>query len=605
MKKYLVLFSLLALFPVLTYGQANKLFYPACQAFSSDAPFDCYRNYEEMTQFLQDAASQHPDHARLSSLGQSYEGRELWLLTVTDFTSGPPESKPALWVDGGVDSDEVISTEAALGLIHRLLRDEGQDIQDLLNTTTFYIAPNVIPDMSEVHHATPIRPRDSTMKPWDDDGDGQMDEDPPEDLDGDNQALQMRVVDPDGGWVKSEEDDRYMRRRKMGDTGPFYALYSEGIDNDGDGAYNEDWPGGIDPNRNYPGNWSANQNGSGPYPGSEVEVRAMLDFIYDHPNIAASQHFHSSGGVILRPPSVPDMNMPASDRALFLALSEEGLKVTGYPLATSVYDWNWPRGSKNTKRGQLWQNQEGQIMGVEAAATGGNYSESPLSDSYGQIDPYLEDHYAAYGGSIDGVYLLFGILGFANEIYTFGEDTDGDGSISTLEQLAYQDNEMDGVVFKNWTPYNHPDLGPVEIGGMKKFGANNPIGDDIAEEVRRNVEFVLLQAHAMPALDIADHEVTAVDDGIYRVTATIRNNGFQPTELAVRENLGRAMPVAATITLSTEAILLDEKETRHLGIIGGNRSKEVSWLVKATSGAQAIIEAEHPKGGRSSITITF
>ena len=190
--------------------------------------------------------------------------------------------------------------------------------------------------------------------------------------------------------------------------------------------------------------------------------------------------------------------MPASDRALFLALSEEGLKITGYPLATSVYDWNWPRGSKNTKRGQLWRNAEGQIMGVEAAATGGNYSESPSPDAYGLIDPYLEDSYAAYGGSIDGVYLLFGIMGFANEIYTFGEDTDGDGSISTLEQLAYQDEEMGGVVFKDWTPYNHPDLGQVEIGGMKKFGANNPIGDDIAEEVRRNVEFALLQARSMP-----------------------------------------------------------------------------------------------------------
>ena len=283
MKTYLVLFSLLVVFPALTYGQANKLYYPACSSFSSDAPFDCYRNYEEMTQFLQDAATQYPDHARLSSLGQSYEGRELWLLTVTDFTAGSPESKPALWVDGGVDSDEVISTEAALGLIHKLLRDESQDIQDLLKTTTFYIAPNVIPDMSEVHHSTPIRPRDSTMKPWDDDGDGQVDEDPPEDLDGDNHALQMRVVDPDGAWVKSEEDDRYMRRRKLSDTGPFYSLYSEGIDNDGDGSYNEDWPGGIDPNRNYPGNWSASQNGSGPYPGSETEVRAMLDFILRSP----------------------------------------------------------------------------------------------------------------------------------------------------------------------------------------------------------------------------------------------------------------------------------------------------------------------------------
>ena len=149
--------------------------------------------------------------------------------------------------------------------------------------------------MSERHHKTPLRPRDSTMRPWDDDRDGLFDEDGPDDLDGDGQALQMRLEDPTGEWVTEEDDPRLMRRRKPDDAGPFYKRYSEGLDNDGDDQYNEDWPGGVDPNRNYPGNWSLQQGGSGPYPGSEVELRAMLDFIYDHPNIAASQHFQVLG----------------------------------------------------------------------------------------------------------------------------------------------------------------------------------------------------------------------------------------------------------------------------------------------------------------------
>ena len=176
------------------------------------------------------------------------------------------------------------------------------------------------------------------------------------------------------------------------------------------------------------------------------------------------------------------MKLPTADRALYLAISERGLEVTGYPLATSVYDWNWPRGSKNTKRGQLWRGKDGVVQGVDAARMGGNYY-GPVPDA---------DTYAAYGGSIDGMYALFGVLSFANEIYTFGEDTDGDNEISQLERIRYQDEHMEGQVFKPWTEYDHPTLGTVEIGGWRKFGQNNPLANDLPREVDRNIDFMLL-----------------------------------------------------------------------------------------------------------------
>ncbi len=376
--------------PVLAEAQsgtftARKLYYPACPSFRADLVFDCYRNYQEVTRFLQDAVRQHPGRARLSSLGKSRQGRDLWLVTITDYSTGSSDQKPAIWVDGGIDADEVIATEAALGLIHRLLTSEDTSIASLLERRTFYVAPMVIPDISELHHTTPLRPRDTTARPWDDDNDGLLDEDGPDDLDGDGQALQMRRQDPTGEWVLEERDSRLTRRRRPGDTGPFYRLYSEGKDDDGDGSYNEDPIGGVDPNRNYPGNWSLRQNGSGPFAGSEAELRAMLDFIAAHPNIAASQHFHSSGGVILRPPSVPNFEIPEEDTRLYMDLALRGLEVTGYNLATSVYDWNWPRGSRNTKRGQIWRDPQGKIQGWPEDNVGGGAA------------------YPAYGGSIDAM----------------------------------------------------------------------------------------------------------------------------------------------------------------------------------------------------------
>jgi len=569
----------------------EKLFFGPCNSFSKDMKFDCYHDFKEMSQFLKDAQKQYPQFAKLESIGKSYQGRDLWLLTVTDFKTGEPEDKPAIWIDGGVDSDEVIATEAALGLIHRLLTSSDPDIVNLRKTRTFYIVPNLIPDGSELQHHTALRPRDSTLKPWDDDNDGKFDEDPPEDLDGDNMALQMRVEDPSGDWVKDEKDSRLLRQRKPDDPGPYYERYSEGIDNDGDGDYNEDWPGGIDPNRNYPGNWSIKQRGSGAFPGSENELRSALDFIYDHPNIAASQSLHSSGGVILRPPSVPEMKLPNADLRLYIALSERGLNITNYGLATSVYQWNWPRGSKNSGKGQLRRSEDGKIKGMDPFDGGGNH--------YGQLDE--EDAYAAYGGSLDGLYELFGIVAFANEIYRFGKDLDNDGRVSPSEQLKYDDEQMDSKVFKAWTPFDHPELGKVEIGGWKKFGQNNPLPPYLKDEIERNVEFMLMQARALPLLTISEVKQEYLGKNIYRLTTTIRNTGFQPTELAIRFANNKAIPVRTFLSTSNKKVMvLDEDKEKDIEKINGNGKEEVSWLVHGSKGSKVIINAHHPKGGKTS-----
>ena len=588
-KRFYLLFSITLLFSQLS-ATNDKLFFGPCNSFSKDMKFDCYHDFKEMSQFLKDAQAKYPQLAKLESIGKSYQGRDLWLITITDFKTGNPEDKPAIWIDGGVDSDEVISTEAALGLVHRLLTSNDKDIDNLRKTRVFYILPNLIPDGSELHHHTVLRPRDSTLKPWDDDNDGKFDEDPPEDLDGDNMALQMRVEDPSGDWVKDEKDDRLLRRRKPDDPGPYYERYSEGIDNDGDGDYNEDWPGGIDPNRNYPGNWSVKQRGAGAFPGSENELRSALDFIYDHPNISASQSLHSTGGVILRPPSVPEMKLPNADLSLYIALSERGLNITRYGLATSVYQWNWPRGSKNSGKGQLRRLENGTIKGMDPFDGGGNH--------YGHLDH--EDAYAAYGGALDGLYELFGVLAFANEIYRFGEDLDNDGRVSQSEQLKYDDEQMDSKVFKAWTPFDHPQLGKVEIGGWKKFGQNNPLPPYLEDEIERNVEFMLMQARALPLLSISDVKQEYLGKNIYRLTTTILNSGFQPTELAIRFVNNKSVPVRSYLSVSNKVMVLDDEKEKEIDKINGNGKEEVSWLVHGSKGSKVTINVYHPKGGRTS-----
>lgn len=575
----------------------EKLYFDACPPFSDRYVFDCYHTYDEVTAFLEAAAARYPETARLASMGRSWERRELWVLTITDFSTGAPEEKGAMWVDGGIDSDEVVAVEAALGTIHTLLTSEDPSVRRLVRERVFYVAPMVMPDATHRHYTTPIRPQDTTLRPWDDDGDGRVDEDGPDDLDGDGMALRMRAVDPDGGWVKDPDDARVMRRRQPEDEGPFYALYPEALDDDGDGRYAEDSFGGVDPNRNYPGNWSITQGGSGPFPGSEPGLRAMLDFAVAHPNIAASQHFHSSGGVVLRPPSVPDWRLPQSDESLYLEMSRLALEATGYDLATPVYDWNWPRGSGNRKRTQVWRDREGNVTSpMLSGENDGEYAAHDPAASDPRARAAGTTAYPAYGGSIDGMYMLFGVLAFANEIYPLGEDENGDGQRDEHEQLRFNDEELDGYAFKEWAPFDHPQLGPVEIGGWRKFGQNNPHPSLLPREVERNVAMVLMQARHMPVLELDAPAVEDLGGGLYRVTATVRNRGFQPTELALRVQQGRAIGVRVELT---GAEVPSADAVRDLGVLGGFASDEVRWVVRARAGSAVRVRAWHPKAGRA------
>lgn len=204
--------------------------------------------------------------------------------------------------------------------------------------------------------------------------------------------------------------------------------------------------------------------------------------------------------------------------------------------------------------------------------------------------------YPAYGGSIDGMYLLFGVLSFANEIYAMGEDLNHDGIRDNIEQLRYNDEHMDGYAFKDWAPFDHPQLGPVEIGGWRKFGHNNPPPNELHREVERNVAFVMLQATYMPQLAIGEPEVEDLGGGVYRVTVAVENHGYQPTELAIRVRQNRAIPVRASI----EGVeVLSERAIADLGVVGGYRSAEASWIVRGPAGTGFTLTAWHPKAGRA------
>ncbi len=61
-----------------------------------DVRFDKYYRYEDLTSILHAYAEEFPHLVGIESIGKSYEGRDIWLLTVTCFTTGSDREKPAL-----------------------------------------------------------------------------------------------------------------------------------------------------------------------------------------------------------------------------------------------------------------------------------------------------------------------------------------------------------------------------------------------------------------------------------------------------------------------------------------------------------------------------
>ena len=167
--------------------------------------FDRYLRYAELTEAVQALAADHPDLVELESYGTSHEGRNLWLLTVTDRSTGEHDTKPAHWVDANIHATELTGSAAALHLVHHLVTkftDGDAAVVEALRTRTFYVVPRVNPDGAELALAdSPAYLRSSVRNwPW---ADGHRWPGLHEhDVDGDGRILTMRVADPNGGWVE-------------------------------------------------------------------------------------------------------------------------------------------------------------------------------------------------------------------------------------------------------------------------------------------------------------------------------------------------------------------------------------------------------------------
>ncbi len=532
--------------------------------------FQHYHTYEEVLFFLQQWQKEHPDLVDLYAVDKSFEGRDIWQLTLTNKKTGTDTDKPAMFLEGNRHSGEVTGAEAALYFAWQLLANHGKDpeITNLLDRFAYYVRVKNNPDGSELYLHTALSNR-STVRPHDDDGDGLLDEDPAEDLDGDGFIMQLRqkVGKGKGDFIINPEDKSRRLMKRVGEGKGDYRMYSEGVDNDGDGRFNEDGIGGLDLHRNYPENWRPEpgldltrrgwtQMGAGAYPLSESETRSVVLFLLQHPNVAVGQTLDTTVPMLLRPPSTSrsEESMCADDLAIYRRFDQEGQKLTSYPYAGDVY-WDYA----NIGRGYY-------------------RNEGESAEPHG---------FPLFGHSPDFGYFYYGAVWYGDELWCGGrvKDYNGDGKVDELEMLRWNDEALAGKGFKNWTKFNHPQLGEVEIGGFNpKFFSQNPPPEFLEEWVARETRFNMLLAKSLPHLAILSAEAKLADEKnkIYEITLTATNDGLLPTALEMAKRIKIVQPDRALISFADQAAsLVEGKKEIEWGFFKPGEKKEAHWKVKA------------------------
>ncbi|XP_061575270.1 carboxypeptidase D [Cololabis saira] len=110
--------------------------------------YDQYYNYVDLTARLQRLAQRYPHISNLSSIGESVEGRQLWVMRITRDPHMDPRGKPRFKYVGNMHGDETVSRQVLVYLVEYLLGQYGEEerITELVDSTDVYIMPSMNPD---------------------------------------------------------------------------------------------------------------------------------------------------------------------------------------------------------------------------------------------------------------------------------------------------------------------------------------------------------------------------------------------------------------------------------------------------------------------------
>ena len=499
-----------------------------------------YSNFRTMSQKIDALCREYSSTCASRSIVRTAGGKDILVLTIG---TGDKDNKPGIAIVGGVEGSHVLGKELASGFASSILKESSiPEIKALLDKITFYVFPDVSPDATEQFFSDVKYERSINARSTDDDRDFIFDEDPYEDLNKDGNITIIRIKDPSGKYIEYDEDKRIMVEADLskGQTGS-YLLISEGIDNDKDGSFNEDGPGGVNFNRNFTFNYEEFGLNAGLHPVSEPETKAVADFLFDRFNIYAVFSFGPQDNL--------GQPLKSSDRP------NADKRITSIMKSDEIIN-------------KLVSDKYHEITGAKGAPS---------------IKP-------APGNFMDWAYYHYGRYSFSTPAWWFPVEK---GKNAEAEFLKFAAKNKINDVFVPWTEFKHPDFPgkKAEIGGMKPFVMINPPADTLDALIGKNYKFITAIALMHPELEFLDIKTENAGENIYRITLKVHNKGIFSTCAEIGDFNMWTRIMRISVEPGKGQSLISGDKVQRIKRLEGDQSVEFSWLIngkgslKMTAGA--------------------
>ena len=669
------------------------------------------RNWRTPTEISEQVSALDNTYESVTSsiIGYSGSGLPIHCLEIAREGSVPIKDRTAILVVAGIDGDHLLGTEVAIDLVSKVITQEPEDSESLLVTNKLFVIPQVNPDSAKFYFNEVQHQQRRTPSPFDNDHDGIKDEDGFEDLNGDGFITMMRVPDLEKATHLADSDDSRLQIEPDALEGNVasFIVYPEGIDNDGDGKYNEDGIGGVDLNKNFMHGYEYHGDGAGHWQLSESESKALADFVLNHQEIATivvyghhdtlSKPFTENGKDQAGAPK----KLAKEDVELYKHISEKFVELTKLKNVNqpnwdgSFVAWAYAQYGVPSFSTSLWtrpdpieeESKEKETSGEmsEAKPTEGERPRSgrgrggfnrremvaefdkngdgELSDDERKaMREAMQEKYGGRGGRPQGPprgepqntppssggsedltpsdigdisqetldellqaaeaagypvteEMMEGITPEDIEMYAKmsgiqirrvkEKDAGNKSNSEDVAWLVYSDDQRDGNGFIEWSTFDHPQLGTVEIGGWVPYFKTLPPTDEIDSITEKQVGFINDIANRLPKIQLSTPTVTKLGNNIWEIKVAVVNNGWFPTGTAMAKKNKRARPLVVRLDVPNDTIVSGQKVNRIWSLQGSGTRQWYKWILKGKPEKKVTITLFSEKFGSKSISISL
>lgn len=519
-------------------------------------------------------ASTHPTNATMRLIGRSFGGEPIEVLVISENVLNS-ELKPAVLLVGGLDGNRPSSVAICVDAASQLL---GRS--ELLKATTYYIIPCANPDAFSMTAPRCADNAGRNLRPVDEDRDGRADEDRPQDINADGAITMMRRLDPPADdpatHLADPADPRLMRAAdSVKDLRATHTLYIEGLDCDQDGLIAEDGIGGVDMDGNFPHRWQEFDRTAGATQLSEPESQALAQFVLDHPRIIAALVIGRWENLTKVPDSKEKdvtgrtpLALDSGDQPVWEEMGKRWRELSaqarceeGDPSGSFAL-WLYAHRGIPTFATQLWGRPDASPLPPPSPPATG--------------DPPAPTPAAPVGAPADA---------------------------EAAGWLAWSDRDQAGRGFVSWTPFDHPTLGKVEIGGFRAGFRSDPPASEVARLARAVTDFLGEMAIKQPSVTLRNVTSRPIAPGVIEVQAQLVNEGWLPTTTSMGRINKQTAPIIVRISTPKEQLLSGQRVTIVEGLAGAGGQQSFRWILRTDPSTVTSIEVTWKPIGSQRIEI--